>query len=939
MKLKSSTDVRSRALTNQQRSSSNKSLIASNTSLGVLAPSDGSPSIGSDMSQASSVRPSSVKAPSSDDVMRRISYITDPEGDRDYFDRFIELSKVVKFESVTPNFDGTLPLKYFPYTKHVVFVDSAHTCDTPGNVSSRINETMFVCGGDIWDKGAGDLYITRQLLSMQNRYGEHRVHFIIGNRDANKIRILQEIGTGDGNFTGEKNMPHPHHGVYWLKGTGLTGDPDLINILASERANSVSSSSTPSSKSLRSSHGTVPPSAAARLTWILQHSMGCPDAFEFRRGELKREKVSCARALMDTTDKSDTDSGKEIESDSETEFIVTDEEIVQSYRSSCHPTKGVMGQYLRKGKLALRFGGVLFLHGALPISPEILLEYKAHKAQLVDNLSTQARSKSEETSSFWAKFYRSVMPWLPALSDDDDRHLSLCSHAIEGLTLRNFGTIGSNRSVFSDLSDTFVSPLSHNENVSDNVAPANIRRSAPDQRSFWCKILGFASHGYSDSLGIMSLCHKLCHSLLTCRCKCRMRQIPNKRRAGNKPEHMNRDGNSSDLNTKEYEESKKRISKIEGSFCSSNSGDDLTEHVDCRISFSKYDDKVRRISQLRASLNPPNENENENEYAYEDEQLEGLCETNTRSRVTFAALKSIVKPDEKPNYERRHTMSLEEERLLVKEEEDTPVHNVDEWIDRLNKFSKENCEAWVKYVTANPNGDYCWSRFGGYDGNFGSMVQLSMGWLPNKDVNHSVVYSTWITDGMPQMVCGKTELDRLHAELLGDFFNASGLDLIVTGHQPIGDSPLTIQVESKDSMKPKFIIVGDTSYSGDTKWVGKLKNKGRGKALSARGDVAVTEILIDQCAQGDVVGATYHGILSDGLEYKSNNLYNSHKDSSMVGKLVNRNLIIEDAEVENEVDQIDWIIKAQLSDGSFLIQSGKGHQVFNARAKKVACAI
>jgi len=896
------------------------------------------------MSQASSERPSSLTGSSSAKITRRISYITDPEGDQDYFDRFIELSKVVKFESVTPNFDRTLPLKYFPYTKHIVFIDSAHTCDTPDDASSRINETMFVCGGDIWDKGSGDLYITRQLLSMQNRYGDHRVHFIIGNRDANKIRILQEIGSGDDNFMGEQYMPH--HGVYWLRGTGLQGDPDLIDILASERANSSTSSKSPSIECIRSSHGTVPPSAAARLTWILQQTMGCPDSFEFRRGELKREKVSCARALMDTTDKSDIDSGKVIESDSETEFIVTDEEVVQSYRASCHPTKGVMGEYLRKGKLALRFGGVLFLHGALPVSPEILLEYKAHKAQLVDNLSIQARS--EETSSFWAKFYRSVMPWLPALPADDATHSPLGPHAIEGLTVK---TIDSNRSIYSDLSDTHLSdtytwPLTHNESFADEVAPTKIRRTAPEQRSYWCKILGFASHGHRDSLGVYSLCH----NLLTCRCKCRVRQTQKKRTerrnttTGKKPECMNREESSSDFNNKEYEEPKKRISKLEGGFDLSNlSGDDGTEHVDCRISFSKYEEKVKEINQLRACFNTPNDNENE--YEYEDDKLEAFRESNTRQRVTFASSLKIVKPDEKPNYERRNTISLiedeitEKEKLLVKEEVDAPVHNVDEWIDRLNKFSKANCEEWEKYVTANPNGDYCWSRFGGYDGKFGSMIQLAMGWLPNKNVNQSVVYSTWITDGMPQMVCGKTELDCLHAELLGDFFNASGLDLIVTGHQPIGDSPLTIQVESKDSMKRKFIIVGDTSYSGDTKWVGKQKNKGRGKALSGRGDVAVTEILIDQCAQGGVVGATYHGNLSDGLEYKSNNFCNSHKDSFMVGKLVNRNLVIEGAEVENEVDQIDWIVKAQLSDGSFLIQSGKGHHVFNARATEAACVI
>lgn len=303
------------------------------------------------------------------------------------------------------------------------------------------------------------------------------------------------------------------------------------------------------------------------------------------------------------------------------------------------------------------------------------------------------------------------------------------------------------------------------------------------------------------------------------------------------------------------------------------------------------------------------------------------------------SLRDVVNTaDKEPIHRRRHTISFVEEDKLLIEEADTPVHNIDEWINRLNAWSKEHCESWAKYVTNNPDGSYCWSRHGGYE-NFGSLMQYGMGWLPNKDVNQTVIYNTWITDGMPQILCGKSELDCLRAELIGEFFSVSGLDLIVTGHQPIGDSPLTIQVQSKNNSKPKFIVVGDTSYSGDTKWIGERHNVGRGKALSGRGDVAVTEILIDQSAQDEVVGVTYHGRLSDGLEYKSCNFRNPHRDSSLVGKLVNRNFVIEGAEDAEDDDHIDWIVKAQLSDGSFLLSSGKGHTVFNGRGLLLAAVV
>lgn len=326
-------------------------------------------------------------------------------------------------------------------------------------------------------------------------------------------------------------------------------------------------------------------------------------------------------------------------------------------------------------------------------------------------------------------------------------------------------------------------------------------------------------------------------------------------------------------------------------------------------------------------------NQNKNQ---DDE--EGNLDKQKQRRVSFLPsarhpLKSSM-TDGTQNRRRRSAPPIfNKEKGVNIGENDISVCNISQWIDRLNNFSKHYNQAWADYVTENPNGTYCWSKNGGYHG-FGGLIQYGMGWLPNQNVNQTVIYSTWMTDGMPQMLCGKSEVDLLHAKLLGEFFSGNDLDLIVTGHQPIGDSPLTIQVASEHNHRPKFIIVGDTSYSGDTQWVseGKRENVGRGKAKSARGDVAVSEILIDQCAKGKVVGVTYHGRLSDGLEYKSSNFCNHHRDSSLVGKLVNKKQLVIEGDTDNK--QTDWIVKAKLSDESFLVSSGKGHQVFNAIATK-----
>ena len=150
----------------------------------------------------------------------------------------------------------------------------------------------------------------RQLLSLRRRY-PRRVHFLMGNRDINKMRIADELGTGS---IGEQDESLPRHdGVYWLRNgvcSGLAADPE---------------SAAPSG------------SAAERLKWMLQRTMGSPDAFELRRRELWRERV----AIMDAALESPS-SGKKLVGD--IGEAVMDDEVAQSYIRSCNPVHGIMGQ-------------------------------------------------------------------------------------------------------------------------------------------------------------------------------------------------------------------------------------------------------------------------------------------------------------------------------------------------------------------------------------------------------------------------------------------------------------------------------------------------------------------------------------------------------------------------------------------------------------------
>ncbi len=310
---------------------------------------------------------------------RTISFVTDIEGDALYFDRFVNTSKILTFEEVEPNFDPSAD-SYFPYKKRVIFKPEIGENEEKAKVDMK--SSMLVCGGDMWDKGGNDLYVMRQMLSLEERY-KGRVHFILGNRDINKMRIPQEIGIASTSYS--KSLPF-HGGVYWFKGTGLQGDPELIRSYLQETKVEEENKEIDNRSDILISNN-----APERLRWILKKTMGSPDAFELRRNELKQEKEFLKSQKLGQV--------KKIKGNESDPTFVSDIEVVESYRESCHPTYGVMGKYLARSKLCLRIGCALFMHGSLPITTRVVSAYKT---------SLENRS----TTSFWSWFYKYANPFL-----------------------------------------------------------------------------------------------------------------------------------------------------------------------------------------------------------------------------------------------------------------------------------------------------------------------------------------------------------------------------------------------------------------------------------------------------------------------------------------------------------------------------------------------
>ena len=79
----------------------------------------------------------------------------------------------------------------------------------------------FVFGGDVCDRGEGDLRVLRAVTGLKERYPE-RVHLIMGNRDINKLRMPFELT--------ESTLKSSLGNVYWapkMLNTGHTAAEKL----------------------------------------------------------------------------------------------------------------------------------------------------------------------------------------------------------------------------------------------------------------------------------------------------------------------------------------------------------------------------------------------------------------------------------------------------------------------------------------------------------------------------------------------------------------------------------------------------------------------------------------------------------------------------------------------------------------------------------------
>eukprot|EP00928_Gymnodinium_smaydae_P029728 TRINITY_DN22305_c0_g1_i1.p1 TRINITY_DN22305_c0_g1~~TRINITY_DN22305_c0_g1_i1.p1 ORF type:complete len:479 (+),score=58.17 TRINITY_DN22305_c0_g1_i1:65-1501(+) len=156
-----------------------------------------------------------------------LEFITDVEGNWDYFCSLVDASKVLRW-------------------------------DPSENVGSLslVDDGYLVFGGDAPDKGPGDIRITRALVLLQRAYPQ-RVYLIAGNRDVNKLRFVAELAEGE--------MPD-RDPVPYLDAHGWEGAKQQFADFLVERG--------------------LERTRISALQWILEKTMGGGTLMKTRRAEL-----------------------------------------------------------------------------------------------------------------------------------------------------------------------------------------------------------------------------------------------------------------------------------------------------------------------------------------------------------------------------------------------------------------------------------------------------------------------------------------------------------------------------------------------------------------------------------------------------------------------------------------------------------------------------
>ena len=173
----------------------------------------------------------------------RLGYVTDVEGNLDYFFQFVQHSHV-------------LTIQYWD-TKTLI-------------LALQGEESYFVYGGDAVDKGPGDIRLVRALVALKRRY-PRRVYLLVGNRDLNKLRFVSELSPDELTRPLSEILP-PH----W----DPTAPSFLEYLTHKQQQHNETPEKHPNSNTTTNMDLQTLNTRTNRLQYMLTHTLGCPNTFE-----------------------------------------------------------------------------------------------------------------------------------------------------------------------------------------------------------------------------------------------------------------------------------------------------------------------------------------------------------------------------------------------------------------------------------------------------------------------------------------------------------------------------------------------------------------------------------------------------------------------------------------------------------------------------------
>ena len=180
--------------------------------------------------------------------MPNVAFMTDVEGNWEYFIKCIEMSPVLELLSLHE--DGSADIKLQP-------------------------GWHFVFGGDSVDKGGkvgGSIRVATTLVRLKKKYPS-AVHIILGNRDINKMRFTSELAPS------QLAELHGVPGPYWVAPAKRVSPEGFLRATIAK-----SRGIQPEEVDEAALH--VANTPAARVRWMLKETMGADGEFERRRAEL-----------------------------------------------------------------------------------------------------------------------------------------------------------------------------------------------------------------------------------------------------------------------------------------------------------------------------------------------------------------------------------------------------------------------------------------------------------------------------------------------------------------------------------------------------------------------------------------------------------------------------------------------------------------------------